>query len=580
MHYLINTLALLPIVVFLVVIYKKDRLKPEPVGQLFKAFLYGVLSVPLSFVISLPLHALGAFTQNPQSVSEAIAISFFGAAIPEETAKLFLLWFFLRNNKYFDEKVDGIVYAACITLGFAAFENIMYLYGYINNFVMVAAVRAMFAIPGHFSFGILMGYYYSLVVFYPHSKRHTTNMVMLWCGPVLLHGLYDTLLFSMSKVNVISSLVIFCTFIYFCVKMWKYVAKRIDEHLKRDMAQGSEQDRLRAIETFRRLVQKDSKRYEADYISILDSTAQYFSDQEQVEKADSLYLELVDIYKSKGDTLSMAHYLSKRAYIKPFADALPILNEVFDIYNNNGMHREIVLTLEGIGICHMDLEQYPKARHFFIRAINLFQSSGVFTQDDTGSILASLYFYMGEAFCQDRLYDEAVEYYQMAEKELNPDLFSPTNRVMLYRSCTECHSFLDQYQACYDTSLQGLALCTAPEYSDMRADMLNALSDACIFLGKYDEAEQYAQECIGIDADAYKYALCNLASSYLFRGMFDQAEPIYIKNGEELSEDFLEDINRYEAFGIITDALRPDVERVKAILSTFPAKEDVSCSDM
>lgn len=58
----------------------------------------------------------------------AIRLSFFGAAILEESAKLFMLWLLLRKNKYFGERVDGIVYAVCVSLGFAALENVMYLF--------------------------------------------------------------------------------------------------------------------------------------------------------------------------------------------------------------------------------------------------------------------------------------------------------------------------------------------------------------------------------------------------------------------------------------------------------------------
>lgn len=38
-----------------------------------------------------------------------------------------MLWLLLRNNPYFDEHFDGIVYAVCIGMGFAAIENVLYL---------------------------------------------------------------------------------------------------------------------------------------------------------------------------------------------------------------------------------------------------------------------------------------------------------------------------------------------------------------------------------------------------------------------------------------------------------------------
>jgi RsiW-degrading membrane proteinase PrsW (M82 family) len=47
--------AMLPIVVLMYIIYKKDSMQPEPKSQLRKAFYLGVLSVFLSFLLSLRL---------------------------------------------------------------------------------------------------------------------------------------------------------------------------------------------------------------------------------------------------------------------------------------------------------------------------------------------------------------------------------------------------------------------------------------------------------------------------------------------------------------------------------------------
>ena len=37
--------AILPVLVLMIYIYRRDLYKKEPVGQIFKAFFYGVLSV-------------------------------------------------------------------------------------------------------------------------------------------------------------------------------------------------------------------------------------------------------------------------------------------------------------------------------------------------------------------------------------------------------------------------------------------------------------------------------------------------------------------------------------------------------
>ena len=120
--------ALLPIAILVYYIYHKDKKSPEPTGQLVKAFLFGILSVPVSFCLSIPFGIIGLYPIEATSILGSISTAFFGAAIPEEIAKLFMLWLLLRKNRYFDEKMDGIVYAVCVSLGFAALENIMYIF--------------------------------------------------------------------------------------------------------------------------------------------------------------------------------------------------------------------------------------------------------------------------------------------------------------------------------------------------------------------------------------------------------------------------------------------------------------------
>lgn len=230
-NYIILLTALLPIVILIYYIYHKDKKSPEPSGQLVKAFLFGVLSVPLSFCMSIPLRQIGAYPAEATTISESISTAFFGAAIPEEIAKLFMLWLFLRKNRYFDEKMDGIVYAVCVSLGFAALENIMYLFSNVETFLSVGIARAIFAVPGHFCFGILMGYYYSFAKFYP--KAPEKNKVLILVAPIIVHGLYDSILFIINVTPAISG-VLLIVFLVFCHKMWKYGSQRIEEHLMRD----------------------------------------------------------------------------------------------------------------------------------------------------------------------------------------------------------------------------------------------------------------------------------------------------------------------------------------------------------
>jgi RsiW-degrading membrane proteinase PrsW (M82 family) len=229
--------ALLPVCVLIYYLYWKDKGKPEPVGQLVKAFLLGTLTVFLSLAISIPLSVVGLVPQEVNSIWDSFRISFFGAAFPEEIAKFAILWLVLRKNSWFDEKMDGIVYAVCVSMGFAAFENVLYVFQNSEEYLSVALLRAATALPGHFCFGILMGYYYSLARFYPNGRGR--NMFLTLAVPILVHGIYDMVLFSMGVVSSpVVQVILAVLFIVFCVQLWKRGTFSIKEHLARDAENG------------------------------------------------------------------------------------------------------------------------------------------------------------------------------------------------------------------------------------------------------------------------------------------------------------------------------------------------------
>ena len=230
--------AIAPAVVLVYYIYKKDKLKQEPPKELLKAFGLGVLSVFVSLGISLPLKYLGFYTNEPHAFWEGVCAAFCGAAIPEEIAKFLMFWLVVRKNRWFDEKMDGVVYASCVALGFAALENILYLASNFDAWVSVGIARALLSVPGHFFFGILMGYYYSLVRFSISPSMKNKCMVLL--APILAHGIYNSLLFTMDIVPSLS-LVLMVVFLYGVNKLRKIAVKKVEQHL---MADASRIDNL------------------------------------------------------------------------------------------------------------------------------------------------------------------------------------------------------------------------------------------------------------------------------------------------------------------------------------------------
>lgn len=216
--------ALAPALILLYYVYHKD-INPEPVRLVVKGFFYGALATFASTLISVPLLNMGLYVYEPTNIIEAIQVSFLGAAVPEELAKLFMLWLLLRKCAEFDERYDGIVYAAAVGLGFASFENIMYLISAGADWYTVSISRALFAVPGHFAFAIVMGYYYSTQHFYGEGAPAGTKAKMI-LYPILLHGVYDSIVFS-SGLNGAFSGLFSILLLYFCFRLFKATRERI-----------------------------------------------------------------------------------------------------------------------------------------------------------------------------------------------------------------------------------------------------------------------------------------------------------------------------------------------------------------
>lgn len=211
--------ALIPIGLLFYYIYSQDKAQPEPPRWLWRGVLYGVFSVFVSLTITSAFQGIAqSFSFLKGTAFGAILNALFNAALPEEAAKLFMIWLLLRHNPYFDEKMDGIVYATCVGLGFAGVENTLYLLNNLDCLIQVAVTRALFSVPGHFFFAVTMGYYISLAHFCSNTPEQHKNYVLLaYFVPVLLHWAFDSILMVSDVVPMISGIltIVFLAFVIY-----------------------------------------------------------------------------------------------------------------------------------------------------------------------------------------------------------------------------------------------------------------------------------------------------------------------------------------------------------------------------
>lgn len=187
MQFLLLTLpaAVAPSLMLLWFFHRQDRF-PEPPAVVWKTFGLGVLTIIPVLMVGVPAFLLLSVFADGNAYLLGAGTAFLGAAIPEEFAKFMVVFFYCRRHSHFDEPMDGLVYGAAASLGFATLENVLYVAG---GGLGVAVMRAFTAVPLHATLGAIMGYHIAAAHFDPSRKGRFLFLAL--AGPILLHGLYD-----------------------------------------------------------------------------------------------------------------------------------------------------------------------------------------------------------------------------------------------------------------------------------------------------------------------------------------------------------------------------------------------------
>lgn len=208
--------AVLPVVLILAFVYKKDKDK-EPLTLLLSFFFKGIFSCFLVLMISEILGAFLPFMNkevNMMTFTEVFLYAFFGVALVEEFCKWLMVYFGGYNHREFDEVYDILVYSIFVSLGFAFFENLMYVFS--SGSLSIAILRAVSAIPGHACDAVFMGYYLSMAkqcrVLKKFDKEKSFLVKSLFI-PAILHGIYDFCLMS-GRILFVSVFLVFVVYLY------------------------------------------------------------------------------------------------------------------------------------------------------------------------------------------------------------------------------------------------------------------------------------------------------------------------------------------------------------------------------
>ena len=217
----ILALALIPVIGLLVFIYLKDKTEKEPMGLLIGLFFAGMGTS----ITALILESVGEWLLNlflsGVPVLNAFLLAMIVVGPAEEMGKYAVLRLITWKNRNFDYSFDAIVYAVFTSLGFAAIENVLYVF---STGWGTALLRMFTAVPGHACFAVFMGFFYSKAKYASitgNKEEYKKYNALSMLFPILIHGIYDGVIFAGTATeNFLTMGVSFLFWIVFVIAMF------------------------------------------------------------------------------------------------------------------------------------------------------------------------------------------------------------------------------------------------------------------------------------------------------------------------------------------------------------------------
>lgn len=193
-------LGIIPMLLFAFLVYWLDHYEKEPKLLLGGVFAWGAIVAAGGAFLINTLLGTGIYLFTGSETATNLSTSAVIAPIIEESLKGFaVIIVFLFFRREFDSILDGIIYASVAALGFAATENIYYLfnYGYLEDglggLLVLAFIRIILVGWQHPFYTAFIGIGLALARLNRNPVIKVIAPVAGWGLAVLTHGLHNTL---------------------------------------------------------------------------------------------------------------------------------------------------------------------------------------------------------------------------------------------------------------------------------------------------------------------------------------------------------------------------------------------------
>ncbi|MBR5082194.1 MAG: tetratricopeptide repeat protein [Bacteroidales bacterium] len=353
------------------------------------------------------------------------------------------------------------------------------------------------------------------------------------------------------------------------------------------------------------LAKSDPTRYEEGLCNILVSLGDLYMtfgninpNSDSYKKSEAYYLEAIEIEHRLADNNAQYHEYSLNNLRKKIAQlyySIAIQNQDEEMFRKcKQYHTEILESTRQLADDNPQLYEPELVDALtdlgnFCRNINEFEQCATYYEEalEIGRRLSGTdkryEFGLSELLYDIAQYKGIVEQYedaihiaresieicqQLLDKEQNAQLLYLSDLSLLANLYTN-HMEFDEAQRIYQELLPLLQDMAEEDNQAAKQEYAINLGNAsycALMKGEFTEAEQYATEALTIDI-SQQWIFTNLAAAQLFQGKYDKAEQIYRQFKNELKDNFLQDLNEFEAAGVIPEERKADVERIRKMLN-------------
>ncbi len=191
-------LSFVPALIFAFIVYWLDRYEKEPLPLLGGVFIWGAVVATIgALIIEVILEFATGQVTGSRAIASQIGSSIYAPVVEESLKGFAVLLVFIIFFSEFDDLMDGLVYAGIVALGFAATENVLYLWsasdaGGIRAMLGLWVIRVVLDGWAHPLYTAFIGMGLAMARLSRGISPKLLWPLIGWVAAVVIHSLFNT----------------------------------------------------------------------------------------------------------------------------------------------------------------------------------------------------------------------------------------------------------------------------------------------------------------------------------------------------------------------------------------------------